>query len=283
MLDIWNEKNPLAEYVYKLDNYFIENTKSEENICAIYFSSNNIWFPNTEKAFKKSFIENDYYEWKNFKYEKARKHIFIRDIYKSWYVEGINIRCNSVDKLLEFLKSETQGMGIITIGSSAGGYAAVLFGAILKAQYTLCFSAQFNLFLGGNIDKNPFLKKNLDNPQKVNYYDIVPFLKQSLTPIFYFVPFYAKQDLPQIKYVKSLSNVYVFKMRSRHHGVPILKCMLKNLINLTYTDLLKIHNETSEKIISQIAFSVKFVGICSTFKFIFIETLKQIKRGMTGE
>lgn len=43
------------------------------------------------------------------------------------------------------MKRETDGFNVITIGSSAGGYASALFGPKLKAEKVICFNAQFSL------------------------------------------------------------------------------------------------------------------------------------------
>ncbi len=278
MFDIWTVENNLAESVYTKNNYVIENQEVESNLCVIYFSSNNIWFPNTEQAFRKSFIDSDFYEWKNYKHKNASKLIFIRDIYKSWYVEGINIKYNSVVKLAEFLKNETIGMDVITVGSSAGGYAAALFGALLNAKYALCFSAQFDLHLDGCLDKNPFLKRNLSDLNKSKYYNIASIIERARVPIFYFMPAFVKQDIAQMELVKYLENVHTVKIYSRHHGVPVFKCMLGKLLNLPYEELLEMFNKYKDKIISPFIFSSKSVGVFVTVRFIIKESFKQIRK-----
>ena len=62
---------------------------------------------------------------------------FVRDVYKQWYLKGVNAEIDSIEKLYEFLKAETEGYQIVTVGSSAGGYAAVLFGYLLNATKVL--------------------------------------------------------------------------------------------------------------------------------------------------
>lgn len=103
VFDIWTKREPLAEEIYNKDNYkIIDNPHGTRDECILYFSSNNIWFPNTEEAFKHSFVENDYYEWVKYGSTVSKKAIFFRDIYKSWYVTGINRHISSIDKLAEF-------------------------------------------------------------------------------------------------------------------------------------------------------------------------------------
>jgi hypothetical protein len=41
---------------------------------------------------------------------EASKHIFLRDVFKQWYLAGINPTVSSPEKLVEFLRQETVGM-----------------------------------------------------------------------------------------------------------------------------------------------------------------------------
>lgn len=126
-------------------NYKIEyNNSCKKNICAIYFSSNDIYYPNNEEIFRKRIVEKNFFEWYNTRIN-ARKHIFLRDIFKQWYLEGINAELDSPEKIFEWLKRETEGYEVVTVGSSAGGYSAVLYGSLLKAQKVIAFNAQFSL------------------------------------------------------------------------------------------------------------------------------------------
>lgn len=60
----------------KQPNYEIEYDEScLENVCAIYLSSNDIYFPNTEEIFRKRIVEKFFFEWFHTRF-KARKHIF---------------------------------------------------------------------------------------------------------------------------------------------------------------------------------------------------------------
>ena len=50
-------------------NYIIDyDESSEENVCAIYFSSNDIYFPNTEEIFRKRIVEKNFFEWYSVNY-----------------------------------------------------------------------------------------------------------------------------------------------------------------------------------------------------------------------
>ena len=41
--------------------------------------------------------------------KRASKHIFVRDVFKTWYITGINSKINNVPLLAELLRKETEG------------------------------------------------------------------------------------------------------------------------------------------------------------------------------
>lgn len=75
--------------------------------------------------------------------EKAAKQIFVRDIYKNFCIEGINAEFNSHYKVAEKLKMLTQGYKVVTVGSSAGGFMAILFGCLLNAEAIYAFPHRY--------------------------------------------------------------------------------------------------------------------------------------------
>jgi hypothetical protein len=124
----------LANYSFQVDSEMVKNTyKNDPNYlieysptinkkyCIIYFSSHNIYYPNSEIAFEKQLLGKNRYEWYKTRVQNGYKHLFIRDIQKQWYLGGINSFINTPQKLLSFLKEETIGFQVIVLGSSAGG------------------------------------------------------------------------------------------------------------------------------------------------------------------
>ena len=59
---IFQIDSPTVKEAFKLDNYTIEyaeeNDLIESDLCVIYFSSNEIYYPNTIKSFEYSIIKN---------------------------------------------------------------------------------------------------------------------------------------------------------------------------------------------------------------------------------
>lgn len=119
---VFQTDSEIVRQVYeKQDNYLIEYDEAgPKDWCAIYFCSNDIYYPNTEEIFRKRIIEKNFFEWYHSRIKKASKHIFVRDIFKQWYLAGINARIDTPEKLTAFLRNETEGFHVVTIGSSAG-------------------------------------------------------------------------------------------------------------------------------------------------------------------
>ena len=68
-------------------NYLIEYNEQckDKTYCAVYFCSNDLYYPNVEDIFRKRIVEKNFFEWYNLRIEKAYKHIFVRDVFKQWY------------------------------------------------------------------------------------------------------------------------------------------------------------------------------------------------------
>lgn len=279
MFDIWNNHIDMVEETYSRENYYLKvNSDCRNNICYIFFSSNNIWYPNTEESFKKSFIDNDYYEWRRFSELPVKKIIYVRDIYKSWYVTGVNKRMNSVDDVIEFLKKQTVGMKIVTIGSSAGGYMAALTAALLAAEYCICFSAQFDLKVDGALGVNPFLKKYCRDKNRSRYYNIVEIIKKSEADIFYLMPAFSAPDKAQMEKVLDIKNVHILKIASRRHGVPLFTGNLEYLLKSDKDSLISLFDSEKGVVVGMLSISIRLSGILGTYKCIKNDLIKMIKK-----
>lgn len=251
-LKFYPTKNKLVKMMYRNNkNYKIEfnlQNECEENLCVIYFSSIGVYYPDVECEFVSKIIDRDNYEWYNTRIKRAKKHIFIRDIYKQWYIKGINSEIDNMNKLLEFLRKETMNYNVICVGSSAGGYAAILAGIFLNSQYVLSFSSQFNL--NTKICRK-IEKRNLDG---YPYNDLSDLIKKVLIPIFYFYPCKSSNDREQYKFIKECNSLYTFILNEKEHGVPLSKENLKFVMNLTLDELTKLHRSWNGKLIENKSF-----------------------------
>ncbi len=264
------DSNIVKEAYEKMDNFLIEyNDNVQSEYCAIYFSSNDLYNPNNENSFENIIVKKNRFEWYGNKIKYAQKHIFIRDIYKQWYFKGINSKINSQVKLFEFLLKETQGYKIITIGSSAGGYASTLFGQQLNAKIIFNFNGQFellSLLKRSKEETDPLIFRT--NKDKASF-DINSFIK-SPESVYYFCSKYSAQDSVQLLHV---SNILIKKIlfNTSHHGIPFLKCNLPEVINMDKDELDKYANKVHHPLI----FSVKLVGLKNTFLGLYDQVYKK--------
>lgn len=231
----FNVDNRKVKFVYVCDrNYSIEENNTKKNkLCVIYFSSHGIYYPNDETTFVKKIIRSNYYEWYRTRHIEAHKHIFVRDVYKQWYLRGINSEINTHEKLFDFLKRETQSYEVITIGASAGGYAAILYGNLLKVSHIIAFNPlieiESKLLLTKEEDEA--LLHRMKHSAARKYYNINKY-RNSEVPLFWIYSIHSKRDVNQLKRVESLKNIFVIKVNSEVHGVPLSRDILPFFISL---------------------------------------------------
>ena len=264
-IDICIDDNLVYEVWQFKDNFKIEfsNEKNvNKSLCAIYFSSNGIYFPNTANTFFDNIIRKDRYEWYGKRIKKAYKHIFVRDVFKQWYVKGINKAISSPEKLVDWLTKECEGFETIVIGSSAGGYAAVLFGSMIGAKIQIAFSPQLNLKRMINNDKNPLL--NID----YQFLDISGYIHKA-HHLFLFYSEESTIDQMDIMIAKSVNaNIIMFK--GDVHGVQIRSMALPTVINMKIENLIRLVG----KRYSPLWFSIRHIDIYTTVKILFGKLLK---------
>lgn len=260
--------SPIVRNIYdSCDNYIIDIDESQKKeYCVLYFSSHNIYFPNNEESFTKRIIEKNYFEWYGNRVPYGHKHIFIRDVFKQWYLSGINATINSPEKLLELLTSLTQGYKIITVGSSAGGYAAVLYGQQLCAERIYTFNGRFeaNSLLKSSCEAiAPIVFRHKDDNILSKYYDLKNFIVTAKN-IYYFHSTKSPLDILQYKYIKNI-GICTIEFNTDIHGVPFPKGCLSKIY---YMDYKKIET-LSKKIHNPIIFSIRTLGLIKTIIVIY--------------
>jgi pimeloyl-ACP methyl ester carboxylesterase len=85
------------------------------------------------------------------------KRLFIRDLRQAWYHRGIPGHGSNIPELAESLGrilAREQVDRLVVAGTSAGGYAALVFGTLLGADEVLCFAPQTILDLDILADMN---------------------------------------------------------------------------------------------------------------------------------
>jgi len=280
---VFQVDSPLVNTVYaNQDNYLIEysddHKKDNENYCAIYFSSNNIYYPNSEAEFTSAIVKKNRFEWYGMRIQKATKHIFLRDVYKQWYLKGVNSEINHPSSLLAFLKEATAGYKIVTVGSSSGGFASVFYGQQLHAETIYSFNGQFevnSLLKKSSEQVDPILFRNQNDPNLRKYYDIYNSIKEPLK-IFYFRSNKSDWDVEQYNHIKDL-NLNVLSFNTDHHGIPFAKTALPDVLNMSLEAIGKFTNGN----LNPILFSLRVAGFRQTSIAVFSAMKKLLKR-LTG-
>lgn len=237
--------------------------------CIIYFSSNDLYYPNNEIAFSESVIQKNKFEWYRTRVGFGHKHIFLRDIKKQWYLTGVNAAISSPQALFHFLQEETKGYKSILLGSSAGGFISVILGQLLNAERIYTFNGQFEIKSLLKKDTaeiiDPVLFRNRNNRELLPYYETKNFITNP-SSIYYFHSSKSNWDIEQDRVVEHLP-VNKISFITSNHGVPFLKSNLPVVLNLDTSQLKKLSGKTHHPLI----FSLKTVGFAKT-----VEGLKSI-------
>lgn len=207
----------LLKKALKQDNYkVLYNSLGEKDECIIFFSSNNIYYPNTQDQLE-DIIEKNKFEWGNIARSKSvltkyGKIIFVRDMCKQWYINGINQKIDSVEKVIEFLRTETENMRVTTVGNSSGGYMATLVAQKLNAKMAYCISGQFDI--ADQINRQPVVRKAAKENYK--YINIVKTITS--TTVIYLYPALCEWDKQQAGLVNNNNFVISIPFSNSKHG-----------------------------------------------------------------
>lgn len=212
----------LLEKQYEKENYLVVHNNSRNGLAYIYCSSNALYEKDNPKSFMENVVENDRYEWLNLKADcKPELEIFIRDIWLSWYVKGINSRINSYEKLIGLMKNLTQGYKVRCVGASSGGFIGNILAMELSAEISYSFAPQFSLSHHfEHLQKNPYLREYCKNNDDkfIEYYKR---LNNAHTTILYMYPNQSEQDQEQYNIVKNKKQICIIEVDSKEHGVAI--------------------------------------------------------------
>lgn len=255
----WNG-NQVVEILY-LENNYREIKYSENNTILIFFSGNGLYFPNTEECFSENIIINDRYEWENIAKhslikESFGKVIFVRDIYKQWYVSGINKEIDNFEKLITFLSEKCEGYDIVTCGNSAGGYAAVLAGILLKARKIYNFSGQYDLWIIK--DPGPLVEMAKEREELYKYFIVRDYIKDYKGELYYFYPNGVEDDLAQNDTISDL-NIKRFCFLSDKHGVTMKPICFPYVLSMDEDGLNNLCMEYKDHLIGEKQFFKRIV------------------------
>lgn len=103
---------------------------------------------------------------------------YIRDLNRSWYHAGLAGITQDMEGTVDYLKGivqESETDRLVVFGSSMGGYAALLFGALLNAEATHSFSPHTVLTDKRNVRNREELK-SVHEKYSTRYFDLNDFL-----------------------------------------------------------------------------------------------------------
>ena len=86
--------------------------------------------------------------------------LYVRDLDRRYYLKGIRNSAPSIIELKELLLSYTNlkpYKSIVTLGASSGGFGALLYGNLIKAEHMIAFNPQTVL----DIEKDSIIKDNI--------------------------------------------------------------------------------------------------------------------------
>lgn len=235
------EIDELIDKQYEEDNYRVEYNDCKNGLAYIYCSSNALYEKGNPDSFAKKVVEGDRYEWLNLRADcKPELEIFIRDIYLSWYVKGINSKVNSFEKLIKLMKHLTDGYSVRCVGASSGGFIGNILAMELNAPISFCFAGQFSLeHHFDHLQKNLYLKEyNLQYGNKyLEYYKDIPNTK---VKILYMYPCQSKQDQEQYELVKGMNSILTIGVKCSEHGVAIYPFAIPRYLSYTFYDAKKL-------------------------------------------
>lgn len=216
------ENDELLLRAYDMENIKVTDLKNNTGICYIFFSDNGLYFPNYRDDFEEKIIRKNYFEWENMckshKIKKvAQRIIFVRDVWKNWYVRGISSKVDTADKLISVLKELTDGYRVITVGNSAGGYMATLTG-IKLGGIIHNFSGQF--VLHKNYDPRVWEVFQREEIEEINLGEMIAANRDIV--VFYYLPEGSADDMAQYRVIENLENVKTFFFNSDKHGRTML-------------------------------------------------------------
>ena len=254
-LRLFEADNPLLEEWYRRENILVRDIGNGDK-CYIFFSSNDIYYPNTVEAFMDRIVSAGRYEWVNISSsvnitKQAGRFIFVRDLYKQWYITGASEFLNSHDSLIEYLRGLSEGYRVITVGSSAGGYMAALVGALLDAEACFDFSGQVVL---KDLKEDFCVRMTGRKPQDLKYYDIRPVMKNSRCVFYYFYPAYNPEDVEVYNSIRHFDNVFGFGFAQKEHAATMIAGNMRFIVCRNKQYMARLYSRYKERVIGVIPF-----------------------------
>ena len=131
-----DRNNALIKEVYETvkGNIFIRKNQTDNRKSYVYSTSKELYKKDSESDFVQKIVKGNRFEWMNRSAQNTpTKEIFIRDVWLSWYANGVNQDIDSIEKLIDFIRMESFGMDLVTIRVSSGGFIAAILASECNA------------------------------------------------------------------------------------------------------------------------------------------------------
>lgn len=272
-----NSYTELLEKYCNESNYIIKKTDSPSNICYVFFSSNGLYKENNDAEILQSVVESKRFEWLSISSNKkiisnARKMIFVRDLRKIFYQKGINNEINSIPKLADFLNKETKGLDVYLVGSSAGGYIALLLSSLINGvKRVYSFGGCVDLLIHSSYYESKYCS-DFDK----RYSTCKSFISQRPT-IIHFYGALNSNDEHHVNIIKSLNfeNIIFVPFNDTNHAVRPTGGDIIEILTCSANHLAKIKKKMRDKqSISKVQFSLINIGFWKTIIHVLREIIK---------
>lgn len=258
------------KYLYEnFHNIEVEIVNEKNSECYIFFSSNGLYEENSFEEFEKTMLKGNRYEWKSIavslkKRKNIGKIIYVRDVYKNHYINGVNSSLSSIEKTVEYLRKFTPPQyAVTTIGISSGGYMAVIAGCKLQAKRIFCISGQFDL--NKHLpEENLNIFRNI-NPKYCRIDNLIA--NHNNIPVYYFCPIGCSHDYENYKLVKDIENVICFLFPDEIHAATVYPFNFPDLLCLSNERLNKLEKHYHGKTINKNEFLLRTMSLLGFIEF----------------
>jgi len=156
---------------------------------------------------------------------------FFKDTAQCWYHNGIVGLGNNIDACVDSIKNLIKDIKynkIITLGTSAGGYAAILFGILLKVDTILSFSCQTfldknNRILYADDSRSEYIQKLYRSNNDAKYYDLLHLDNNVVKNIVLILGIQDQTDIKHINRMKAWSNVKIIEYNAGHAMIKSMR------------------------------------------------------------
>ena len=172
------------------------------------------------------------------KHKEGYSILFIADKQNLWYLNGVLSLGNTFDNTLSFMSSiikEHNIKIIFTVGGSMGGFAAMLYGSLLNANYVLATGVDYCVNAPGTYSKKMKTSVKIDEQTDKSYWDLIPYLNKNSKTIYNIIvgSLSAIDSYSAKKLMNASSQVLVYTLPDCAHSVPV-GLLQKNCISVVF-------------------------------------------------